>query len=114
MDASREMLILLTGVGSMPPTIAVRRSAATLLLWSVLGCGLPSCATPWFFGKDQEKGEVSELVEETFDGVKLVGELASPEGLSYQRVEAVGLVTNLRGTGSDPPPSPMREELKKE
>ena len=33
---------------------------------------------------------------------RLVGDLAVPTGMEYVRVEAVGLVTGLHGTGSDP------------
>lgn len=42
---------------------------------------------------------------------RLVGNLAVPFGLYPVRVEAVGLVTGLHGTGSDPPPSPQRALL---
>ncbi len=42
---------------------------------------------------------------------RLVGDLAVPFGLYPVRVEAVGLVTGLHGTGSDPPPSPQRALL---
>jgi flagellar basal body P-ring protein FlgI len=42
---------------------------------------------------------------------KLVGDFAVPFGLYPVRVEAVGLVTGLNGTGSDPAPSPQRAAL---
>ena len=42
---------------------------------------------------------------------RLVGDLAVPFGLFPLRVEAVGFVTRLRGTGSDPRPSPQRAVL---
>jgi flagellar basal body P-ring protein FlgI len=42
---------------------------------------------------------------------KLVGDFAVPFGLYPVRVEFVGLVTGLNGTGSDPAPSPRREAL---
>ncbi len=41
----------------------------------------------------------------------LVGDMAVPFGLYPVRVEAVGLVTGLNGTGSDPAPSPQRAAL---
>ena len=44
----------------------------------------------------------------------MVGDLAVPVGTNHQWVEAVALVTQLDGTGSDPPPSPLRDQLKKE
>jgi flagellar basal body P-ring protein FlgI len=41
----------------------------------------------------------------------LIGDLAVPYGLYPVKVEAVGLVTGLRGTGSDPRPGPQRQVL---
>ena len=46
--------------------------------------------------------------------VKLVGDLAYPHGMQPIRIEAVGLVTGLPGTGSDPSPSPERAALLEE
>ncbi len=43
--------------------------------------------------------------------IRLVRDLAVPFGLFPIQVEAVGLVTGLNGTGSDPPPSPQRAAL---
>ncbi len=43
--------------------------------------------------------------------VRLVGDLAVPFGLFPVKVESVGLVTGLHGTGSDPRPSPQRQVL---
>ena len=42
---------------------------------------------------------------------RLVGDLAVPWGLFPVQVESIGLVVGLRGTGSDPSPSPLREML---
>ena len=41
----------------------------------------------------------------------LIGDLAVPYGLYPVKVEAYGLVTGLRGTGSDPRPGPQRQAL---
>ena len=43
--------------------------------------------------------------------VKLVGDLAGPYGMFPVKVEAVGLVVGLPGTGCDPAPSPQRAVL---
>jgi len=43
--------------------------------------------------------------------VPLVGDLAVPFGMFPVEVEYVSLVTGLRGTGSDPKPSPQRQVL---
>ena len=40
-----------------------------------------------------------------------VGDLAVPYGMFPVKIEAVGLVSGLRGTGSDPEPSPQRAML---
>jgi flagellar basal body P-ring protein FlgI len=50
-------------------------------------------------------------LEEVVSGVRLVGDMASPFGLNPINVEAIGLVTGLPGTGSDPSPSPQRSSL---
>jgi flagellar basal body P-ring protein FlgI len=41
----------------------------------------------------------------------LVGDVARAWGLQSAKVEGIALVTNLRGTGSDPPPSDRRDLL---
>ena len=43
--------------------------------------------------------------------IKLVGDFAVPHGMTTTHIEAVGLVTGLAGTGSDPEPSPERSAL---
>jgi flagellar basal body P-ring protein FlgI len=43
--------------------------------------------------------------------IKLVGDFAVPYGMHPVKVESVALVTRLPGTGSDPEPSPQRDEL---
>jgi flagellar basal body P-ring protein FlgI len=45
---------------------------------------------------------------------RLVSDVAVPFGLFPEKVEAVGLVTGLRGKGSDPEPSPQRSMLLEE
>ena len=45
------------------------------------------------------------------DQPKTVGDLAVPFGMFPVKVEAVGLVSGLHGTGSDPEPSPQRAML---
>ncbi len=44
----------------------------------------------------------------------LVGNVAHPYGMGYVKLEAVGLVTGLSGTGEDPPPSPQRAAIMSE
>jgi len=44
----------------------------------------------------------------------LIGDIAHPYGMGYIKLEAVGLITGLAGTGEDPPPSPQRAAIMSE
>lgn len=80
-------------------------------LIAALGCSTPSL----FRGQSPESKPLSDIVsEERSGGPYTVGDLAFPVGTNYQKVEAVALVTQLDGTGSNPPPSPLVEQLIKE
>ncbi len=57
--------------------------------------------------RSQSPEQADELLEET----KLVSDLAAPAGMNVAKVEAVGMVTGLAGTGSDPPPSYERSAV---
>ncbi len=72
----------------------------TTLLFAA-GCSL------WFNNK--KAASLLEPVETK--APSLVGDLAVPYGLHPIVVEAIGLVTGLNGTGSDPLPSPERQFL---
>jgi len=75
----------------------------TLNICICIGVVLAAGCSPWNYR--------SQSPEETPVGgskVKLVGDLAGPYGMFPVKVEAVGLVVGLPGTGSDPPPSPQR------
>src|SRR5258708_39025641 len=64
------------------------------------------CAgTPFFLSQSPEDSDSPAK------NVRLIGELASPSGMTAQMIQAVGLVTGLPGTGSDPPMSPQRSAL---
>ena len=64
--------------------------------------------TPWMPWSVRSQ---SPEMEAPTDDANLVGDMAVPFGLFPVKVEAVGLVTGLRGTGSDPRPSPQRAAL---
>jgi flagellar basal body P-ring protein FlgI len=57
------------------------------------------------------RSQSPEDADSPASNVRLVGDLASPSGMSAQMIQAVGLVTGLPGTGSDPPVSPQRAAL---
>ena len=75
----------------------------------LLTCSLPElgCTTPAIRSQSPDNEELPEIPEAT----QLVEDLARPTGLKTLAVEGIGLVVELDGTGSDPPPSSRREIL---
>lgn len=73
----------------------------------IIGMGIlvTGCAGPAIRSQSPEEEEVA------VSNVRLVGDLAVPHGMNPVQVEAVGLVTGLPGTGSDPEASPERAAL---
>ncbi|MEX0818365.1 MAG: flagellar basal body P-ring protein FlgI [Pirellulaceae bacterium] len=71
------------------------------------------CTSPLFLAQSPDVGEFEKLVEEE-SSTKFVGNLAAPWGDRWLKIEGVALVTQLHGTGSNPPPSPLLDQLKKE
>lgn len=55
-----------------------------------------------------------EALEDVVSDIDLVREMTVPFGTHPWRVDAVGLVVNLSGTGSDPPLGPGRKEMVEE
>jgi flagellar basal body P-ring protein FlgI len=74
---------------------------------SIALAGLGGCARPLLRGQTPEQEPVLEEVSKP----ELVGDLTRPRGLNWIKLEGVGLVTNLDNTGSDPPPSELRQLL---
>jgi flagellar basal body P-ring protein FlgI len=72
---------------------------------SMAGCS-------WFNGtmRSQSPDEAKPDEPQT----RLIGDIAVPTGIWPARVEAVGLITGLHGTGADPSPSPQRAALVEE
>lgn len=73
----------------------------------LLGTGLTGCAGPAIRSQSPELEALAAVESAT----QLVGDYASPWGLSPQRIERPALVTGLADTGSDPPPDPRRQML---
>lgn len=76
-----------------------------------LGIGLAAfagCTKTLTRGQTPEELDLAGEEEKKLD---LVGNYTRPWGLNLVKLESVGLVTNLAGTGSDPPPSPQRQML---
>ena len=70
---------------------------------------IAGCSTLSFRGQSPEPAVSTDTEENR--GPRLVAELTIPLGLTYQKGEAVALVTGLAGTGSDPPNSSRRNVL---
>ena len=61
------------------------------------------CSSPLFLAQSPDVGEFEKLVEEESE-TKFVGDLAAPWGDRWLKIEGVALVTQLNGTGGNPPP----------
>ncbi|MEN6404881.1 MAG: flagellar basal body P-ring protein FlgI [Thermoguttaceae bacterium] len=88
----------------------MRRRHFLLVASSLATIGFGGCS--WLGGtmRSQSPDKQDEITEESRNA-KLVGDLVVPTGLNPTRIDAVGLVTCLHGTGSDPDPSPERAVL---
>ncbi|MFV1964584.1 MAG: flagellar basal body P-ring protein FlgI [Pirellulaceae bacterium] len=82
------------------------------ILCSVLMIAV-GCTAPLFRAQSPDTEEVAQIAE-TEEEPLLVGDFASPWQTNYLKVEGIGLVTQLDGTGSDPPPNALRDRLIKE
>jgi Flagellar P-ring protein len=80
---------------------------------SLIAICLMGCSSPLFLAQSPDLDEFERLVEEESE-TKFVGDLAVAWGDRWMKIEGVALVTQLSGTGSNPPPSPILDQLKKE
>lgn len=82
---------------------------------SLLGAALASlagCTSSVILPNQAETPpEVTQADLPVDTGTTLLKEVVSPWGMNYLKIESVGLITGLHGTGSDPPPSPQRSAL---
>lgn len=86
----------------------MKRRYFLLLASGAVATSLGGCS--WWNGLTMRSQSPEEPQAEEPD-VRLVSDYAVPTGMQPARVEAIGLVTGLRGTGSDPMPSPQRAAL---
>ena len=89
----------------------MKRRYFLLFTCGVATLGLGGCA--WWNGLTMRSQSPEERPAEDTHA-RLIGDFASATGMQPARVEAVGLVTGLHGTGSDPTPSPERAALLEE
>ncbi len=87
-----------------------RTTYRLFLLWSLAFSG---CTSPLFRAQSPDSEEVAEIPREE-SGVRMVEDYAVAWNTSWLKVEGVGLITQLDKTGSDPPQSPLRDQLIKE
>jgi len=78
---------------------------------AVLLCGLVLLGGCSFWDLQAIRSQSPDDPNDGYEETTLVGDLAVPFGMFPIKVEAVGLVTGLRGTGGDPTPSPQRAAL---
>ncbi|MBU4273358.1 MAG: flagellar basal body P-ring protein FlgI [Planctomycetes bacterium] len=83
----------------------MRRFTITWCVLAVLG----GCS--WYNGLTMRSQSPEEPLPPEKPRTRLVSDYAVPTGMEPVRVEAVGLVGGLHGTGSDPGPSPQRGAL---
>ncbi|MBN2579617.1 MAG: flagellar basal body P-ring protein FlgI [Pirellulales bacterium] len=76
---------------------------------SLLGVTVILSACSWLDSGTMRSQSPEDDAEEST--TRLIGDIVAPFGLYPVRIEAVGLVTGLDGTGSDPAPSELRQHL---
>lgn len=86
--------------------VRTRRTALKLFVPAILmACG---CTESVFRGQSEDAERAVEVQEKEATTIR---DVALPYGLQPRPVEAIGLVTGLQGTGSDPSPGELREVL---
>jgi flagellar basal body P-ring protein FlgI len=80
-------------------------------LWCV-AVALTGCTS--IFNSHSVRSQSPEEPKPEKPSTRLVGDFAVPYGMFPVRIESIGLVTGLHGTGSDPAPSAQREMLLEE
>jgi flagellar basal body P-ring protein FlgI len=89
----------------------MKRRYISLLVSCTFFLNLSGCA--WWEGLTMRSQSQEDIPAEDTHA-RLIGDFASVDGLLPARAEAVGMVSGLPGTGSDPTPSPERAALLEE
>jgi hypothetical protein len=82
-------------------------TAACGFVAATLAVAFTGCAGSAIRSQSPENEALAKLEA----GTRMVGDYATPWGLSAKRIERAALVTGLANTGSDPPPGPQRQSL---
>lgn len=89
------------------------------LRWRVVAIGALAlvgtlgCQSVMWRGQDEDSSEPTATRKSSAD-TKYIGDATAVWGMNFAKIENICLVTQLKGTGSDPPPSGQRERLIKE
>lgn len=86
------------------PRIRCLAVLALALLTTLTGC------LPDWFSRDTSTSAKAELAAPKLTELKTVGDYAAFVGVEPIQVHGVGVVQGLAGTGSNPPPGPMRQQ----
>ena len=81
------------------------------LLVVVLSVQAGCISSLWTSDKSTDLAQKTEPPADARPKTRLIGDLTRSVGMNYFKVENVGLVTNLQGSGSDPPASSHRGTL---
>ncbi len=83
------------------------------LLLAMFVVSVPGCKN--FVERAQSPDhQILQMDESRKDGVRYIGDACSIGGLSYAKIEGIGLAVGLDGTGSNPRPSGQRDYLVQE
>ncbi len=80
-------------------------------LMFVWGIPLFGCNSPLIRSQGPEPRDLGQLAGPEQDDLETIGDITVPLGLNYLRIEGVAVVSGLNDTGSDPPPSGMKNAL---
>jgi hypothetical protein len=80
-------------------------------VWAVGLLLLAGCNSPLIRSQSPEVDDLEEIADREERDVQFIGDMAVPAGMNFLTVHGVALVNGLDGTGSDPPPGPLRSAL---
>lgn len=88
-----------------------RRTALLSALGAAAVVCLSGCQSFTRRGQSPDPAQLADGEPESDSGTRYIREVSAVNGLNFAQVEGIGLVTGLRGTGSDPAPSWQRDHL---
>ncbi len=80
-------------------------------VWTVGLLLLAGCNSPLIRSQSPEVEDLEEVASEEERSTQFIGDVAVAAGMNFLTVQGVALVNGLDGTGTDPPPGPLRSAL---